>query len=168
MKLNLLCPGDVLFMLFIRGGPVTKAGTRTPPSNISPFLPRSGVFPSFIPPPLSELNPPSVFCRWPLALGASRYATGIQAPIFLRTRFGLTGVQPPVAADGAAASALNDITSGAAEVDPHCSITGMPVVKVWEAKKCIFMERSTAGGYAGLDNPVCPRKQPRCCWATAE
>merc|ERR1712232_1299569 len=48
----------------------------------------------------------------------------------------------------------NDITNEAAETDPDCSIAGMPVIKVWEAKKCIFMKRSMAGGYADLENPV--------------
>merc|ERR1711920_1208892 len=42
----------------------------------------------------------------------------------------------------------NDITNEAAETDPDCSIAGMPVIKVWEAKNCIFMKRSMAGGYA--------------------
>merc|ERR1719251_872697 len=48
----------------------------------------------------------------------------------------------------------NDITNEAAETDEDCSIYGMPVIKVWEAKNCIFMKRSMAGGYADLENPV--------------
>merc|ERR1712113_1075588 len=48
----------------------------------------------------------------------------------------------------------NDITNEAAELDPDCSIAGMPVIKVWEAKNCIFLKRSMAGGYADLENPV--------------
>jgi len=48
----------------------------------------------------------------------------------------------------------NDITNSAAETDEDCSIYGMPVIKVWEAKQCIFMKRSMAGGYADLENPV--------------
>jgi NAD(P) transhydrogenase len=48
----------------------------------------------------------------------------------------------------------NDITNSAAETDEDCSIYGMPVIKVWEAKNCIFMKRSMAGGYADLENPV--------------
>jgi NAD(P) transhydrogenase len=48
----------------------------------------------------------------------------------------------------------NDITNAAAETDEDCSIYGMPVIKVWEAKSCIFMKRSMAGGYADLENPV--------------
>eukprot|EP00440_Ansanella_granifera_P021351 gb/GFBE01023179.1/.p1 GENE.gb/GFBE01023179.1/~~gb/GFBE01023179.1/.p1 ORF type:complete len:837 (+),score=259.50 gb/GFBE01023179.1/:1-2511(+) len=48
----------------------------------------------------------------------------------------------------------NDITNEAAETDEDCSIYGMPVIKVWEAKNCIFLKRSMAGGYADLENPV--------------
>jgi len=48
----------------------------------------------------------------------------------------------------------NDTTNEAAETDPDCSIAGMPVIRVWEAKNCIFLKRSMAGGYADLDNPV--------------
>jgi NAD(P) transhydrogenase len=48
----------------------------------------------------------------------------------------------------------NDITNCAAQDDPDCAIAGMPVIEVWKAKKCIFMKRSMAAGYADLDNPV--------------
>merc|ERR1712232_1470869 len=48
----------------------------------------------------------------------------------------------------------NDITNEAAETDEDCSIYGMPLIKVWEAKNCVFMKRSMAGGYADLENPV--------------
>jgi len=48
----------------------------------------------------------------------------------------------------------NDTTNMAAETDPDCSIAGMPVIKVWESKNCIFLKRSMAGGYADLENPV--------------
>merc|ERR1719217_51211 len=48
----------------------------------------------------------------------------------------------------------NDTTNAAAETDEGCSIAGMPVIKVWESKNCIFLKRSMAGGYADLENPV--------------
>jgi len=48
----------------------------------------------------------------------------------------------------------NDITNEAAETDEGCSIYGMPVIKVWESRNCIFLKRSMAGGYADLENPV--------------
>eukprot|EP00913_Durusdinium_trenchii_P025458 g23897.t2 len=40
------------------------------------------------------------------------------------------------------------------ETRHECSIYGMPVIKVWEAKNCIYLKRSMAGGYADLENPV--------------
>jgi len=57
-------------------------------------------------------------------------------------------------ADVALVVGANDTTNEAAETDPDCSIAGMPVIKVWEAKNCIFLKRSMAGGYADLENPV--------------
>merc|ERR1711904_517120 len=42
----------------------------------------------------------------------------------------------------------NDVVNSSAETDEDCSIYGMPVIKVWEAKNCIFLKRSMAGGYA--------------------
>jgi len=48
----------------------------------------------------------------------------------------------------------NDIVNSAAVEREGCSIWGMPVIQVWKAKKCIFMKRSMATGYAALDNPV--------------
>ena len=32
--------------------------------------------------------------------------------------------------------------------------SGMPVIQVWKSKHTIFMKRSMASGYAGVDNPV--------------
>lgn len=48
----------------------------------------------------------------------------------------------------------NDVANPLAETDPHCSIAGMPVVHVWEAKLVIVLKRSMATGYAALDNPL--------------
>merc|ERR1712151_758459 len=48
----------------------------------------------------------------------------------------------------------NDITNSAAKDVEGCPIYGMPVVEVWNAKTCIYLKRSMAGGYADLDNPV--------------
>merc|ERR1719272_1311547 len=48
----------------------------------------------------------------------------------------------------------NDIVNSAAEEVAGCSIWGMPVVRVWESTKVIFMKRSMGGGYADLENPV--------------
>jgi len=48
----------------------------------------------------------------------------------------------------------NDTVNSAAEDDPNSGIAGMPVIRVWESTKVIFMKRSMASGYAGVDNPV--------------
>merc|ERR1711871_1155156 len=48
----------------------------------------------------------------------------------------------------------NDTVNRAAEDDPDSEIAGMPVIQVWNAKHTIFMKRSMATGYAGVDNPV--------------
>jgi NAD(P) transhydrogenase len=48
----------------------------------------------------------------------------------------------------------NDTVNSLAEEDPTCDIGGMPVIRVWESTEVIFMKRSMASGYAGVDNPV--------------
>jgi len=48
----------------------------------------------------------------------------------------------------------NDTVNSAAEEDPASAIAGMPVIQVWRSKNVIFMKRSMASGYAGVDNPV--------------
>jgi len=48
----------------------------------------------------------------------------------------------------------NDTVNSDAEDDPNCAIAGMPVIQVWNAKQTIFMKRSMAVGYAGVNNPV--------------
>lgn len=48
----------------------------------------------------------------------------------------------------------NDTVNSAAEEDPTSAIAGMPVIQVWKSKHTIFMKRTMATGYAGVDNPV--------------
>merc|ERR1719223_2477196 len=48
----------------------------------------------------------------------------------------------------------NDTVNSSALEDPNSAIAGMPVIQVWNSKKVIFMKRSMASGYAGVDNPV--------------
>ena len=48
----------------------------------------------------------------------------------------------------------NDTVNSAAEEDPNSAIAGMPVIQVWKSKNTIFLKRSMATGYAGVDNPV--------------
>ncbi len=48
----------------------------------------------------------------------------------------------------------NDTVNSGAEEDPNSAIAGMPVIQVWKSKHVVFMKRSMATGYAGVDNPV--------------
>jgi NAD(P) transhydrogenase subunit beta len=48
----------------------------------------------------------------------------------------------------------NDVTNPAAEEDKTSPIYGMPVLQVWKAGNVMFIKRSLASGYAGIDNPL--------------
>ncbi|CAH8602107.1 unnamed protein product [Heterobilharzia americana] len=48
----------------------------------------------------------------------------------------------------------NDTVNSAAEEDPNSVIAGMPVLRVWLAKKVIVVKRTLGVGYAAVDNPV--------------
>jgi NAD(P) transhydrogenase subunit beta len=41
-----------------------------------------------------------------------------------------------------------------AEDDKSSPIYGMPVLQVWKAGTVMFIKRSLASGYAGIDNPL--------------